>query len=172
MATHFSDINLNISASSVAWYAAIVATFGALKAINDLWNDRGRIKIQYQADMLVENTNGVYDESKKYFSTTVVNKGRRPVKITHTGAKFFDREEISLFTDSFFKDADRTLTESHPSTVYLTDQSGLPLNKLWYVYAIEAKGKEYKKYADDLSWHWRLYFRLRKHKNNAKVNKP
>jgi hypothetical protein len=172
MVTQVGDINLNVSASSVAWYAAIVATFGVFKAINDLWNDRGRIRIQYQPGMLVKSTGGVYDESKKYFSTTVINKGRRPVKIMHVGAKFFGREETSLFTDSFFKGADRTLTELHPSTIYLTDQTGLSLNKLWYVYAIEAKGKEYRKYADDLPWHWRLYFKLKKYKNNAKVKKP
>jgi hypothetical protein len=166
------DINVTISASTVAWYAAIIGTFGGLKALHDLWNDRGRIKIEYRPNMNVKNTRGVYDESKKYFSTEVINKGRRPVRVTHVGAKFFDQKETSLFADSFLEGIDRTLTESHPSTSYLTDQSGMRLKKLWYVYVIDAKGKEYRKYAKELPLIWRAYFRIRKYKNNVKMNRP
>jgi hypothetical protein len=150
----------------------VVATLGGLKALSDLWNDRGRIIIEYRPGMLVKNTRGMYDESKKYFSTDVINKGRRPVKITHVGAKFFDQQETSLFADSFLEGVDRTLTESHPSTTYLTDQTGMQLRKLWYVYAIDAKGKEYRKYSNQLTRFWRSYFRIRNHKNNIKLKRP
>lgn len=168
----FADISINISASSVAWYAALIGTFGGIKALVDLWNDRGRITIKYMPGMLVKNSRGIYEENKKYFSVEVINKGRRPIKITHVGTKFFDQELTSLFADSFLEGVDRTLTESHPSTNYLVDQTGMQLNKLWYVYAIDAKGNEYREYAGDLKWYLRLYFRFRKHKNNVKINKP
>ena len=167
-----TDINITVSATTVAWYAALIGSFGGIKALIDIWNDRGRIKIVYKPGMVIRNARGMYDENKKYLSTEVINKGRRPVKITHVGAKFFDQEETSLFADSFIEGVDRTLTETNPTTSYLTDQSDMSLKKLWYVYAVEAKGKEFRNYSNNLAWHIRVYYKVRKHKNNIKKSEP
>src|SRR3989344_7300708 len=132
----FGDIQLNISAGTVAWYGAIIATIGFTLSAYNILRDKAHVKLNYGWDykMLGSDT--------EYFKTEVINKGRRPVKITHVGARFHDDSRTMLFTSSFHKqDEERILTEKNPSTIYLTQQRGMKLDKLWYVLAIEARGR-------------------------------
>ena len=88
-----SDLfRLEISASAVAWYGAIVATIGILVSLYNVLRDRARIKIKYQEDMQIIGPQTVYDSNKTYFNITVINKGRRPVNITKAAIRTIEKK--------------------------------------------------------------------------------
>lgn len=163
---NFGNINIAISAAAVAWYAAIVSTFGAIKVVRDIWNDSGRIKIEWQFDMTMTGQN------ENFFLVRVINKGRRPVKITHVATKQYGMTEIGLLGHSFTNEEKRILTEERPSTEYPTIQGNISPKSLWYVIVYDARGKEYRRYnLESTSLFMRTYYRIFKPKTNKKVDK-
>lgn len=166
MISSFGDISINISASSVAWYGAILASLTALKTIVDLLNDRRRIKIEWQFNMKMTDTNDTF------FVVTVINKGRRPSKITHVATKSYGQKEIALLTDSFYHQEKRILTEQQPSTMYRVKQGNLSSEILWYVSVTDATGKEYRRYnPETTTLIKRMFWYCFKPKNNAKFTR-
>ncbi len=165
------NYKLEISAPAVAWYGAIIATISFVVASYNVWRDRARLKIKYGYGYKIIGPLGNNDDTE-YFQTTVINLGQRPVKITHVGAIFYDVDKKILFTSSFDKqNGENILTENNPSTYYLTDLEDLDIEKLNFVYAIDAKGKEYRKYASRIPTFKKYYLNLRKANNNRKDQK-
>lgn len=141
----FGDLRLTISASSVAWYGAIIATIGFIVSAYNVLRDRAKVKVWYSWDNSVAGD--PQEKGIKYLRVDVTNLGRRPIKVTHVGAKMHGDSRTILFTASFHKqNEDRILTEQNPSTLYMTDQKGMDKSKLWYIYAIDARGKEFRVY--------------------------
>jgi hypothetical protein len=138
------NININISAEFVAWYAAIIATFSALKVVYDILSDRRKINISYRTDVTIQGVG--YDPEEKQFCIEIVNSGKRVVKIVNVG--YFQTDGTkSIFSDSVFNLESRILTDNNPSTSYtipLNDST--PISKIWYLYALDGRGKTYKKY--------------------------
>lgn len=158
----FANITVNITATHVAWYGALLATLTAFKVVYDLWSDRGRIKIEWQYNMRMT------DSDDSYFVVTVINKGRRPCKITHVAYKIVGRKEIALLTDSFYNENLRVLTEEQPSTAYRMEQGELTESKLWFVTVMDARGKEYRSYNPVTTKLWqRAYWHIIKPKHNS-----
>ena len=101
---------IEISASAVAWYAAIVATAGMLVSLYSVFRDRAKIKIKYQRDMQIIGPQTVYDPNKTYFNITVTNQGRRPVNITKAAFRTIGtRKKYALLADSFSAHRNRVL---------------------------------------------------------------
>lgn len=148
-------ITIDVSASTVAWYGAIVATLGGMKALNDILNDRGRLKISFQTDMMIAGGGKVSDDQ---VAIHVTNKSKRPAKITHVGMRMLPNWDRALL---FAGEQPRTLTEEDPSTVYVQPQKGLDLDNLWFVYVIDARGKEYHWYRRKVGYLKWLQYRLR-----------
>ncbi len=113
---HYS---VTISADAVAWYGAILATIAAAKTIYDWWIDRSRLKIRWSFDMLMQ------DETETFFVVEVINKGKRPVKITHVAVKLYGQQEVGLLGHSFTNQTQRILTDERPSTMYPTVQGDM-----------------------------------------------
>lgn len=137
------NINVNISASSVAWYAAAIATFSAVKVVYDVLSDRRKIQLSYRTDVTIQG--GGYDPKVQQFCVEVVNTGKRVVKVVNVG--YFKKDGTkALLTDSLFNLESRILTDSNPSTSYATPLKDVDLSALWYLYALDGRGKVYKKY--------------------------
>jgi len=155
---------IEISANAVAWYGAIVATLSALIALLNYWRDKARVKITYQKDIQIMGRQNVYDQTKTYFNITVINKGRRPIKIEKAAIKIVDRKGFWLLGDSFASHRVKVLTEENPKTEFLTDQAEIDFSKVWYIAIYDAIGHEYRKYFHLLPTFWRVwyFFRFRK----------
>lgn len=137
--------SINISAESVAWYGAIVATLGAIVSIYNAWKDRGHIKITYQKGMRIVNAAPPWSEDKDYFSVHITNRGRRAVAIGNVGIKYIS-DETFLLSGSLDNQQERVLTEEKPSTTILTDQSMIDFTKVSCILVYDQAGREYKKY--------------------------
>ncbi len=137
-----TDFKIEISASTVAWYAAIVATTSAFLSGFNIWRDSRRIKITLKKHMKIYPPDPG-EEDKVFLVIDVANVGRRPITITHVGFYEIGKKEGGLLADSFTK-GQREIQEGK-STVYLMDQSLIDIEKLKTVIAVDATGKTYKK---------------------------
>ena len=142
---NFSEINISVSASAVAWYGAVVATVGFLVSLYNVWRDRARVKLDYSWNNFI--VGDPTKEDVEYLSVDVTNIGRRPVKITHVGAKEHGKTSTIMFKDGFYRqEEDKILTERRPRTSYLIEQNDIKHKNIWYIFVIDARGKEFRAY--------------------------
>lgn len=163
-----TEYTFEISASTVAWYGAIVATAGALISIYNVLRDRPRIKMQFQKDMNIYGHQSVYPKDKTYISITVINKGRRPVNITKAGLRTLGAErKYAMFNDSFSAHRNRVLTEESPTSEFMVEQDEKILELLsgaWYIWTQDATGKMYRKYLHSFPYIWRAVYWIKNRK--------
>jgi hypothetical protein len=156
------DLSINISADTVAWYGAILATIAGAKTLYDWWSDRNRLKIEWQFDMRMQGEDDVF------FMVTAINKGKRPIKITHVAVKEYGKKEVALLGHSFTNEEQRILTDERPATQYPTVQHDLAPDTLWFVIMYDARGREYRRYNPETTPLFkRWYYRFRKPKTNV-----
>ncbi|MBE0568392.1 MAG: hypothetical protein IH577_01790 [Deltaproteobacteria bacterium] len=138
---------LEVSGNSVAWYGAIVATISVILSAYNAFRDRARIKITYIKDMIIIGKQDLYNKAKTYFNVTVINKGRRPIRIDRAGLRIIGRKRIyALFSDSFMPHRNKVITEESPKTDFMIEQDDDLLNSTWYIVVYDGVGKEYRKY--------------------------
>ena len=138
----------NIKQNPVAWYGAIIATISIAIKILVYLKDRAIIKIKFQKNMQVRDKYPAnYSPNKRYFVVSVINKGKRPIKIVKAGAKLFTGDKkLMIFSDSFAIPGKRVLTESEPSTDFLAEQNLINFENIEYIWAKDGTGRVYKKY--------------------------
>ncbi len=141
------QIKLEISANAVAWYGAIVATIAAAVSIFMALRDRARIKIICEKDRIIIGEQSIYPKDKTYFNVSVVNRGRRPIRIEKVAFRTIGRKKrFALFSDSFLQERRKVLTEEYPRTDFMTEQDEDLLKSVWYIAIYDGAGKTYKKY--------------------------
>lgn len=74
-------VKFEITASAVAWYAAIVATGSAMVSAYNILRDRARLQVTVKADMKLAPSDTSYGDAT-YVVVTAVNTGRRPITVT------------------------------------------------------------------------------------------
>lgn len=75
------SITVTISAGTVAWYGAVVATVSIALAWYALWRDRARLKVSAHLDMEVLGAGSAQEEEPTYVCIHVANVGRRAVHL-------------------------------------------------------------------------------------------
>ena len=158
-----NPINIQISASAVAWYGAIIATAGAFVSIYNAWRDRSKIKIKYNANNYIAGkVPAGYSLGKKYIIISVYNIGRRPIKMGNISLKLVDQNKFCLISDSLMNsyNQNRVLTEENPETMYLLGADGIDFCKVEYVLAYDGVGRKYKKYTHLFPTFWKIWFKL------------
>jgi len=157
-------LKVEISATAVAWYGAIVATISTLIALFNYLRDRPKIKIEYRKDIKIIGRQSLYDPSKTYFNITVINKGRRPINITKIAIRVLDlpnKRKFYLLSDSFLITRNRILTEENPTTEFLVEQNLIDFDNAWYISVYDATGQEYRKYLHLFPTFWRIWYFLK-----------
>jgi len=134
---------IEISATAVGWYGAIVGTLALI--INGLvaWRDRARIVVFGRARYKV-TSGGPYDTDEDYIAITVENHGRRPRTIDRVGFKLRTSEPAKhvLAVDSVSK-GPQELTEGRSHT-WFVKQGEVNLENIEYIWAYDQTGKEFK----------------------------
>ena len=135
--------SINITAESVAWYGAIVATASVIFSGINLWRDRSRIKISHTKSWVMNTP--TYDPNELYFNIEVRNVGRRTVALGNVGIKLFDGSAL-LLPDSFNNRVNKVLTEQNPRANFLTVNKDIDFTKTHYITVFDEAGREYRKY--------------------------
>jgi hypothetical protein len=156
------EFTIEISAGAVAWYGAIVASLSFLFSAYQIWRDSARISIELETRLYLYNTEPLYKSNTEYIGVSVINRGRRPLKITHASFLILGSEGKLLLTDSFANHRAQVLTEENPKTQFLVEASLVDMNKVWCVLISDAAGREYKKYIKKTPSILRIYYFLRK----------
>jgi hypothetical protein len=139
------DISIQISANTVAWYAAIVSTVGLLATLYTAWKDRPRVKITINPDMRIRNV-PQYDPNKTYIDITVRNRGRRPIKIQNVLLKLYRTKGYMVINDSLLQHTVRVLKEDDPRTNFFVEQRFIDPATIEYVVLYDETGKMHIKY--------------------------
>jgi hypothetical protein len=135
--------SINITAESVAWYGAIVATASVIFSGINLWRDRSRIKISHTKSWVMNTP--TYDPNELYFNIEVRNVGRRTIALGNVGIKLFDGSAL-LLPDSFNNRVNKILTEQNPRANFLTVHKDIDFTKTHYITVFDEAGREYRKY--------------------------
>ena len=128
----------------VAWYGAIVATIGLIVATLTYFRDRAKITIKCSSNYIYDSPS--YKEGVLYFNITIINKGRRPIRMENAGVKIIGQKGTYLLADSFANHRNAVLTEENPRTEYFVEQSKIDISKILYVVVYDGFGNGYKKW--------------------------
>lgn len=88
-----NNVSINISASVVAWYGALVGTVSVIIILFGYLRDRSRLVLTKIRESITLNQGGS-KEDNVYYSFFVVNKGRRPISIESVGFLLENEKEI------------------------------------------------------------------------------
>ena len=130
-------ISINISADTVAWYAAAVATLVALKFLLDFFRDKSKIVIFCKANYQKSGDK----HKEKYICIKVINKGRRPICVAN--AAFVLKNKNKAIINDFIFRSGKEITEGKAET-YWVEQNDELLKNIKYCIVYDQTGKGYK----------------------------
>lgn len=149
---HFT---LTITASAVAWYAAIMSTLTSGVQFASFLRDRARVKIKFQRNM--ETMGDPRRDGMTLMLITVSNAGRRPVTITSMGMMYLQNRG-AVFPDTS-PPLPCELTEGKYAIAYV-EEKGLPFEKVRCFHASDSLGRTFRiNYAP---WHRRAFWYFRR----------
>ncbi|MDP2683745.1 MAG: hypothetical protein Q8P20_01685 [bacterium] len=151
------EFSINISATGVAWYGAIIATVGIVLSIITYLRDRAKIKIEYRENIKIRGQQRVYDPNTEYINITVYNRGRRPVCIEKASIRVLGKDgPWIILTDSFMPFRNKILNEENPRTEFLMEQKAIDLSKAYFIQINDGVNRSYRKYFHIFPTLWRL----------------
>lgn len=146
---------LSITASVVAWYAALVSTLALCIQIGHFLRDRVKVKVRFQRNMEIMG-----DPTRANIVFThleIVNAGRRPVTITNVTLTYL-KGGGAIATDVIPRPPFE-LTEGKQGNAFL-DESALRFDEIRAFQAHDAVGRTYR--ANSARWYRRAYWFVRR----------
>lgn len=136
---------ITISANSVAWYGAIVATLSAIIAILNYLRDRAIIKVKLSYALF--GYQGILDDNVNIV-IEVINTGRREVTLAGAGFRLSNNNNIIIFDSKLvrfpyeLKEGKSISIEADRDGIFLrADENGA---KIMFAWVKDATGKIYK----------------------------
>lgn len=129
---------IQVSASAVAWYGAILSTLALSAAIFNLWRDSKRLEIRVLPNMTGIPDGGSWDVIH------VANAGRRPVWITHVWAEKSKGPGEKLLLGTALNRGARGLKEGE-FTSYLAKGGQIDWRVFRFVCIVIATGETFRK---------------------------
>jgi hypothetical protein len=146
---------LSITASVVAWYAALVATLALCIQIGHFLRDRVKVKVRFQRNM--EIMGDPMRANIVFTHLEIVNAGRRPVTITNVTLVYL-KGGGAIATDVLPRPPFE-LTEGKQANAFL-DESVLRFGEIRAFQAHDAVGRTYR--ANFARWYRRAYWFVRR----------
>ena len=139
-----SYIQIQITASSVAWFALIIATTSMIFQGISVFRDRKKVKIKLERNIRVIGAQGSYPykEGVDYISLNIINTGRRRVTIYTAGARLLNGRFV--IPVDILKSGQVTLEEGKRHNV-LMEEDKINFSEISYFYARDATEQVYKK---------------------------
>lgn len=143
-------INIEISASTVAWYGAILATVSIAFEGYRFWVNRSRLRICIKKDQEIwgedENRKLVNLEPKEEFWTfSIANVGGQKVVIFQIGINWNYKKGGAIITKDYFGPVKRIELQPFESTSLTISNNLLTQDRIKEVWVKDAIGKIYIK---------------------------
>ena len=138
----FSNIKLEVTASSVAWYGAIVATISVIISLLNFLSDKERIKVKYKRGMRITPGDDRYDENTDYTLIEVVNLSKRPVTVKSIGGEYMWKHGGFLASNSIQEG--QVTIDSGKNHIVLMKESLIKWNQMDSFTAYSVAGKTYR----------------------------
>lgn len=132
---------ITISATAVAWYAALVSTASLALGLFLTLRDRPRIRVTARTNWVAFGESE-YDPEERYICITVANRGRRPVTIHSVGLESKGKGPDYLSSDSMRK-GPREVGEGKAESYFLA-QSGLDTEAIRNVIVVDQTGRKWR----------------------------
>jgi len=156
-------ITIQISVNTVAWYGAIIATVGFIMSTYNILRDKAKIKIKYEPNMYIHGGESLnYPGGVEHLSISVINRGRRPIRIEAAYLKILGNKGLVYLTDSFADHRPRIITEEKPTTTFLVKQNLIDIKKVYCVIVVDGTGRKYRKYVKAFPTFLQFYYLLKK----------
>lgn len=146
-------LTIEVTASHVAWYGAILATISAAVHLGNYFRDRKRGKVSFQRNMSFAPP-GLY--TSVYTIVTVVNTGRRPFTINTIALTYLNGGGM-VFTD-VVPALPCELKEGQQARA-IVDEVGIDFGKVRSFVAYDATGHRFQ--VNVASWPRRAYWTVR-----------
>ena len=154
------NITIQISADAVAWYGAVIATIAATIPIYNAWRDRPRVVLGFG-----KNFRRVEAWDEPLFYVSVVNRGRRPVRIDKAWVTVYGYDGALLLPDSFNTIQECILDERNPKITFWTKEDTMNVGNIYRIYVSDDTGKVYKKYIEIFPNFTKLWWAVRDKKS-------
>ena len=129
---------LSITASVVAWYAALVSTITGAVQVGNFLRDRKKIKLDVMRNMVTDDPRRA---GMEFTILRVTNAGRRPVNVTHIYLKQ-EGDAAGILSD-VRPPLPHELTEGKQLAAYL-DEARAGFETIRYFAVVDSTGREYK----------------------------
>jgi len=137
-------MDITITASAVAWYAAVVSTCSMAVSVFVALRDRARLKVEARTGYTVMDSVAGYQKDKLYIMVTVANAGRRPVTLGNVALlrKRRFKGGHHLLTDSFLRGP--TELPEGKSATFLVEQAQINLTEIRCAIAYDQAGRQWR----------------------------
>ncbi len=135
------SITINITASAVAWYGAVVSTLAVAATLWSLWRDRARIEVLGRVGYRFAGA-APYRPDTDYILITVVNHGRRPRTFNAVGLTIRTPEKSQPILSGDCARGPKELTEGK-SDIGAVEQGTLMVDDIEEVWAYDQTGKKH-----------------------------
>lgn len=144
----FSVIIFQIKTNWVAIIGAVTGITGLLLSLLNYYRDRAKIKINFKTGWRFIGPVAPYKNNVLYDCITVINVGRRSIKIEKAGAcvKKTEKGNQIIISDSMMQFKNRILTEENPSVDFYYESSVKSHDDIYYFVIYDGKGKKYRKW--------------------------
>ncbi len=160
------SISIQITASMVAWYAAIVSTLAVGVAVYNAWRDSARPQIKWEPNRMIFGDPD-FPEDVTHLCVGVTNRGRRPIRIEQAALQVYGQSGHLLLAHSFSNNRIRVLDEQNPSTSILVRQDLFDIKKVYCVVVVDGTGRTYKKYLKRFPTFTRAFLWIRSKLSNT-----
>lgn len=137
-------MDITITASAVAWYAAVVSTCSMTVSGFVALRDRARLKVEARTGYTVMDSVVGYQKDKLYIMVTVSNAGRRPVTLGNVVLlrKRRFKGGHHILTDSFLRGP--TELPEGKSATFLVEQTLISPAEIRCAVAYDQAGRRWK----------------------------
>jgi len=145
-----STVSIEISANTVAWYGAIIATISLGLNIYKIWKDRPRLKISISKNYKIvgfdiSNKEVDLEPGKLFWLLSIINVSKYKLTIDQIGVEYKYEKGGALIVKDYNGPIQTFELTPFTSKQFIFSEELLPLNKIKNVSVKDATGKIWKK---------------------------
>jgi hypothetical protein len=152
----FDQIAIQFKTNWVAIIGAITGVTGLILSLLNYYRDRARIKIFFKTGWKFIGAVTPYKNNTPYDCITVINKGRRPVKIQTASARIknTDKGNHIIISDSWAVFKNKLLNEENPKVEFFYESSLKKHNDIYCINVSDEAGRNYRKWLHRWRYIW------------------